>query len=700
LEGWYDVNIKSIPCKIWTKIVKNHHNWSFYKALYTIYPNFEWEPWKFIDQNMFNSENDEKEIEMRYIEWLSYHYSIDFFEKWYEINDKDIRWYPTYRNGKSLGQRLQYHYPNIEWKLWRFKCEEIGDNYWEHKENQRELFEYIRISILKLDDIFQWIIILHRNQNIDIPIHLKNHIDKIISTFYHGSYLLCLQSIYPEIDWSTSKEYSNYRSYFQWLYKILNLTSYDDWYNVSKEDVIRNGFPMEERESLYKYLSISYPEIEWLPWRFSRVPDGYWDYLENRIRFFLWICNELRIKSISDWYGIQEGELERRGGRYLMRKYYNSNIYRALIDLFPNVSWDEDRFNFREMFSWEEEDRRGEFFIHLGNLLRLQSPADWYELPKEEAERNGGETILSRYYGGCIMTALISLFPEMEWHPWRFRFAREDTLGDVQIQRKFFDWFKREKNINHPDGWYEVDKMDIEEMGGRNLLRKFHGDSLSLALESIYPEIEWHPWKFRCQNKKYLERMNYMEEYGSRILKSLEHKLGINNESEWHGKKKVTIGNTLEGRILLESHSNSMVGILNHHYPNFQWNPKNWKLESMGEMQRKIFGIWKEIAPNGMELEYNKYWRHGGGALSIIQFDIWIPYLNVALEYQGEQHYADYSILGEDRLEEQYKRDREKVSICRDMSIELMTIPFWWNRDPLILSALFKDMLPKNEKFE
>ena len=46
LDGWYDVSMDQIREAGGEKLLE-HYNGSIYKALKTIYPNFNWEFWRF-----------------------------------------------------------------------------------------------------------------------------------------------------------------------------------------------------------------------------------------------------------------------------------------------------------------------------------------------------------------------------------------------------------------------------------------------------------------------------------------------------------------------------------------------------------------------------------------------------------------------------------------------------------------------------
>ena len=63
-----------------------------------------------------------------------------------------------------------------------------------------------------------------------------------------------------------------------------------------------------------------------------------------------------------------------------------------------------------------------------------------------------------------------------------------------------------------------------------------------------------------------------------------------------------------------------------------------------------------------------------------LPIDIYIPKYNLAIEYNGEQHYKPKSHWGgEEALEKQKKRDAIKYKYCLTKGINLWVIPFWCN---------------------
>ena len=56
--------------------------------------------------------------------------------------------------------------------------------------------------------------------------------------------------------------------------------------------------------SLPALLSTMFPGFEWLPWKFFKCPQNYWDDMKNQRKFMDWVVLELKIKEPKDWYTV------------------------------------------------------------------------------------------------------------------------------------------------------------------------------------------------------------------------------------------------------------------------------------------------------------------------------------------------------------------------------------------------------------
>jgi hypothetical protein len=76
----------------------------------------------------------------------------------------------------------------------------------------------------------------------------------------------------------------------------------------------------------------------------------------------------------------------------------------------------------------------------------------------------------------------------------------------------------------------------------------------------------------------------------------------------------------------------------------------------------------------------------------MMQFDIWIPAYNLAIEYQGRQHYHANHFWEEFVV--QWIRDEEKMMTSTNLfGITLIHIPYWWQMEDETLSSLISQVL-------
>ena len=56
--------------------------------------------------------------------------------------------------------------------------------------------------------------------------------------------------------------------------------------------------------SLMQILNAVYPEHNWIPWEFTRVPAKYWEDVKNQRKFMDWAGKALGIKETNDWHNV------------------------------------------------------------------------------------------------------------------------------------------------------------------------------------------------------------------------------------------------------------------------------------------------------------------------------------------------------------------------------------------------------------
>lgn len=88
--------------------------------------------------------------------------------------------------------------------------------------------------------------------------------------------------------------------------------------------------------------------------------------------------------------------------------------------------------------------------------------------------------------------------------------------------------------------------------------------------------------------------------------------------------------------------------------------------------------ISKWLTAKGIAFEEQKRFRDCCGDKRPLPFDFYIPDLKIAIEFQGEQHYAPIKLFGgEDDFEKRVKYDTIKRDFCYNNEIKLIYVPYW-----------------------
>jgi hypothetical protein len=77
--------------------------------------------------------------------------------------------------------------------------------------------------------------------------------------------------------------------------------------SIEPQDIQRlggGGLLAKYQGSPLLLLSTVYPDCEWLPWRFERVPVHFWEDISNQRKFLDWAAQELGIKDFTKWYSV------------------------------------------------------------------------------------------------------------------------------------------------------------------------------------------------------------------------------------------------------------------------------------------------------------------------------------------------------------------------------------------------------------
>eukprot|EP01124_Arcella_intermedia_P030929 TRINITY_DN6874_c0_g1_i9.p1 TRINITY_DN6874_c0_g1~~TRINITY_DN6874_c0_g1_i9.p1 ORF type:complete len:232 (-),score=75.82 TRINITY_DN6874_c0_g1_i9:30-725(-) len=125
-------------------------------------------------------------------------------------------------------------------------------------------------------------------------------------------------------------------------------------------------------------------------------------------------------------------------------------------------------------------------------------------------------------------------------------------------------------------------------------------------------------------------------------------------------------------------------------FPEIGWDKAKFSKSMKKSTQRWLRVILEQILPSKTDifedfLHPDLLWEEN--TKFKMELDIWIPKYQLAIEYQGEQHYYNfYSAFGP-TLSLYNERDLKKKTSCTAKGITLITIPYWWDQQKESLTS-------------
>ena len=603
------------------------------------------------------------EKQQEYFDELFYHLKLNSVDEWLQIYVSQLQKYESakriltcYQNNiKPLLISIYPHFP------WHF----VPKEYFKSIEKQREFMDdlFIKLNLNSLDD---WLV---------VPIYKieMNGGRKLMSIYYDNIEKLLI-NIYPNYQFNFIKKKSleyfksieNQKEFMDDLFIKLNLNSLDDWIHLSKLIIKKNGgkYLLLDR-NFHAILQFIYPNY---PWNFSSPK---FKTIENQNLFMNNLFIKFKLIYLDDWLKIKKNDIKKSGGKGLLRQY-KFNMKNLLSTIYPNYPWQFIYTKFyhlqnknckekilqeqilQEKFCKENEnDNKNENnklkvmkkhvkkMERLFNSFQLKTIDDWLGITRTKLRYNGGEDLILYYKN--IRTILLSIYPN---YPWNFG----------SIEKEFMDKLFIKFKLKSFDDWMNISTEKFIQNGGEKLLNEYEND-LKKILFSIYPN---YPWHFPDQkNLKYLK------------LKELIEKYSINQKKDWY-------------RLPVDSHAKyEIFHSLKYFYPYEKWKKSNFQSRTKKTSQRLLFSFAQKIYPSLLIFEnyfHPKLTQSNNKTLSF-ELDIFIPALQLAMEYQGEQHYDDIpSGFGAGSMELTQSRDKVKEKLVSDLNIKIIYIPYWWDQ--------------------
>ena len=546
--------------------------------------------------------------------------------------------------------------------------------YWKNEENQRE-FMLKLFEELKLKNIEDW-------KHITASKIIKEGGGGLLNQ-YKGNFNVLLLTLYPnhfsDLDSERKrsngywKSIENQKEFMDNLLKELFITPNNlnflshkhfhklggsgllDYYHGNLSLLLSTLYPKEHLNYNNKdYATIKSSEILEENSFEKNSRQNFWKIKRNQRDFMDNLFTKLNLQSIDDWVKIKAKIIKENGGRGLY-EHYKFDRKALLSSIYPDHQFNfiekRPKFVKKNKIDLTTIDNQRIFIEKLIKNLDFHTTEDLKKLTISKINQHGGRNLL-KLYGGSIKRMLTSIYPSISWHKKEFRYWKS-----LENQKEFMMNLFQKYNLNTPRDWIKLRISYIISNGGVGLLR-YHNWKLPTLLQSIFPDIEW---KILIENS-----LKYN-------INRLKNKYQIERKSDWY---------RIETR---ELQSYGGISALQKIYPDHNWNNNLLTQRSKKSAQRWLLVCVSKLFPTFYLIEeYNNPLLYYNTS-KWLNLDLFIPSLNLAFEYQGEQHYHDKPD-GFSNLELYNERDTLKYNYCSSHSISLHLIPYWWDKS---LPSLF-----------
>lgn len=263
--------------------------------------------------------------------------------------------------------------------------------------------------------------------------------------------------------------------YLRWLGQKLGFRKLEDYYGIRTDDFKQNhgGGALLHcwNSSAVTAVMDTFPDHDWKEWLFVSCPRSFWKQPKNHRRYIEWLGEELGVKELDDWYGVTNSDFRRnKGGAFLL--HYDSTISAAVKKNLPKHRWNEWMFGKTPKGFWDNRRNRVRYLKWLGEKLGFTKLDDWYNVARQDFEKNFGNQFI-KHYNGSPLAAVMDCFPKHKWLEWKFARVPVGFWKKKSNRDRYFEWFGKELKLKTADDWAGVRRRHLKANYGGGLLAEY-----------------------------------------------------------------------------------------------------------------------------------------------------------------------------------------------------------------------------------
>jgi hypothetical protein len=192
------------------------------------------------------------------------------------------------------------------------------------------------------------------------------------------------------------------RNYLLWLGHRQGFRTMEDFYRLGlgghfRRKIYGGGLKRYWQGSAVAALRDGFPQYDWKPWLFAKVPHGqFWDSRANQRSYLEWLGKCLGYRSMDDWYGLSVLDFHRNKGSAFIQRFQYSPA-KAVTSVMGGRNWCEWKFKTLPNRFWNLAENRNRYLRWLGKELGFRRPEDWYSVRRKDFDRLHGYSLLARF---------------------------------------------------------------------------------------------------------------------------------------------------------------------------------------------------------------------------------------------------------------------------------------------------------------
>eukprot|EP01124_Arcella_intermedia_P028556 TRINITY_DN5828_c0_g1_i1.p1 TRINITY_DN5828_c0_g1~~TRINITY_DN5828_c0_g1_i1.p1 ORF type:complete len:460 (+),score=82.67 TRINITY_DN5828_c0_g1_i1:14-1393(+) len=391
-----------------------------------------------------------------------------------------------------------------------------------------------------------------------------------------------------------------------------------------------------------------YPFFRFTILDMTKVSKSFWR--QNQKLYLEFISHKIPIpiSRQSDWKFLDTETISEYHGTRL--RNLNHSILKILRNNFPEFFWDSIwRFP-------SDADRNGKRVFVDGLLLKH---LEWVEGGEHLeavtaltlAQVPSGNTILG-LYGGSPWELFLEVYPELA----------EREGREVRLRVVMDGLMVRECGVEVQEDLSRITSKLFRKLSRGSSILLHHNNSLQGALHTAYPELN--------PNYEKAPQGFWKNLHSNALLPRVMKSYCITKQADWY-RLSVEQMSVIYGKAVSKF---KMIQLLEVWLPEESWHVDRFSEKTNRKARQKYLGL-KLLELFKGEVILEEYPLPSQQRMHLVDF--YIPGLKLAIEYQGEQHYFNFTKwVG---LEAQRVRDAEKRIVCHENGLKLVHVPYWWD---------------------